>query len=254
MRLIGLSWLLQLKMASRSAFDGLLSVIYPLFFTTSILLIFRTSTDPQQTMLIALIGSAVMAVWSATSNRSAHLLQVERRIGTLELLVASPARFIIVLLPITLSMATIGLISLLTTLIYGRFIFGVVLRIERPGLFVLAILVTVLAIGMLGLVLSLASVRYRGAWALGAALELPVWIICGFLFPVSVLPAWVRPLSWVFAPTWGMNAIRATATGGSVSADLIICFGLLLMYAVLAILLSDKVLRSARVHATLALS
>jgi hypothetical protein len=28
-------------------------------------------------------------------------------------------------------------------------------------------------------------------------------------------PDWVRPISWVLAPTWGMNAIRESALGGS---------------------------------------
>lgn len=28
------------------------------------------------------------------------------------------------------------------------------------------------------------------AWAIGTALELPVWLLCGFLIPLSLLPAW----------------------------------------------------------------
>jgi ABC-2 type transport system permease protein len=46
-------------------------------------------------------------------------------------------------------------------------------------------------------------------------LEYPVWLICGFLVPLSLFPDWVRPISWVLAPTWGMNAIRESALGGS---------------------------------------
>jgi ABC-2 type transport system permease protein len=46
-------------------------------------------------------------------------------------------------------------------------------------------------------------------------LRVPVWLICGFLVPLALFPDWVRPISWVLAPTWGMNAIRESALGGS---------------------------------------
>ena len=37
----------------------------------------------------------------------------------------------------------------------------------------------------------------------------------GFLVPLTLLPAWVQPISWVLAPTWGMSAIREPALGGA---------------------------------------
>ncbi len=47
--------------------------------------------------------------------------------------------------------------------------------------------------------------------------------ICGFLVPLSLFPGWVRPISWVLAPTWGINAIREAALGGSPLADIGMC-------------------------------
>ncbi len=254
LRLLGLSWFLQLKMASRSAFDGALAVAYPLFFATTVLLIFRSGPGRQKALLAAVIGSAVMAVWSATSTRAAFLLQQERHLGTLELLVVAPQPFALILVPVTLAMATVGIAGIVTTLIWGRVVFDVSLVVTQPVLFVVGILVTVLAVGMMGFLLSVASVRYRGAWALGTALELPVWLVCGFLVPLSLLPAWVRPISWVLAPTWGMDAIRAATAGGAVWADLGGCVGLLAAYAVVGTVLSRRVITSARAHATVALA
>ena len=75
--------------------------------------------------------------------------------------------------------------------------------------------VTVVSIGVLGFLLAVTFVRYRTAWALGNVFEYPVWLICGFLVPLSLLPGWVRPISWVLAPTWGMHAIRESALGGT---------------------------------------
>ena len=46
----------------------------------------------------------------------------------------------------------------------------------------------VITIGMLGFLLAVSFVRYRPRWALGNLFEYPVWLICGFLVPISLLP------------------------------------------------------------------
>ena len=76
---------------------------------------------------------------------------------------------------------------------------------------------------MLGFLLSVAFVRFRQSWALGNMLEYPVWLVCGFLVPISLFPGWVRPISWVLAPTWGMRAIRAAASGGAPLPNIGVC-------------------------------
>ena len=80
---------------------------------------------------------------------------------------------------------------------------------------------------MLGFLLGAAFVRFRAAWAVGNLFEFPVWTICGLLIPIAVLPAWIEPVSWVFAPTWGMNAMRDAALGESTAwDDIAVCLGL----------------------------
>ena len=83
-----------------------------------------------------------------------------------------------------------------------------------------------LSFGALGFVFAVTFVRFRAAWALGNLFEYPVWLIGGFLVPLGLFPDWVRPISWVLAPTWGMNAIRESALGGSPLDDLLLCVGL----------------------------
>jgi ABC-2 type transport system permease protein len=197
LRIVTIVWWLQLKIRSRSAFDGILGILYPLFFATTVFLMFRSGGVQGPALLSAAAGASVMGVWSSTSTTAASSLQQERRQGTLELLVAAPTPFPLVILPVTLSMATIGGYSLVATLLWGRFVFGIELAIQRPAAFVAACVATILAVGVLGFLLAVSSVRYRSAWALGTALEFPVWLLCGFLVPLSLLPGWARPISWV---------------------------------------------------------
>jgi ABC-2 type transport system permease protein len=252
-RLLALGWLLHLKMLSRSAFDGVLGVIWPLFFATTAFFMFRASGN-DEVLVYAAIGASVMGIWSATSVAAASALQRERWLGTLELLVAAPVHFSLVLLPITIAMSTIGVYSMAATLLWGRFLFGIEIGLESPILFALAVPITIASIGMVGFLLAVSVVRYRTAWALGNALEYPVWLVCGFLVPLSLFPDWVRPISWILAPTWGVRSIREAALGGSPLLDMLAALALGVAYALIGVLLVNTVLRSARARATLSLT
>jgi ABC-2 type transport system permease protein len=252
-RVLAVGWWLQFKMILRSPFDGIGNVIYPLFFATVAFLVFRAGHSPR-TLLYASFGAAVMGMWSSVSTSAGAAMQRERWWGTLELLVATPRHFALVLLPATLGLATLGVYNLAATLLWGRFLFGVHLTIAHPLLFALAIVGTVLSFGGLGFLFAVSFVRYRFAWVLGNFFEYPVWLICGFLVPLALLPAWVRPISWALAPTWGMNAIRESALGGSPLPDLGACLALGLGYVALAVFVTERVLRAARLRGSLSLT
>ncbi len=253
LRFIGVSWLLQLKMIMRSPFDGIGNVLYPLFFATTAFFVFQAGRSPR-TLVYAALGAAVMGMWSSVSTSAGSAMQRERWWGTLELLVAAPRHFSLVLFPSTLGLATVGIYNLAATLLWGRFAFGIHVTIVHWLLFCLSVGGTVLAFGGLGLLFAVSFVRFRAAWVLGNFFEYPVWLICGLLVPLALLPAWVRPISWVLAPTWGMNAIRQSALGGSPVNDLLICLGLGLAYVAIAVLVTDRVLQDARARGTLSLT
>jgi len=253
LRVLGIGWLFNFKLLSRSSFNSVLGIVYPLFFATVAFFLYREGSP--HALLYASLGASVMGIWSATSTAAGGALQQQRRQRTLELLVAAPVPFSLVMLPITLAMSTIGLYSMAATLVWGRLVFGIDMHIAHFVLFCLSVAATVVAIGMFGFLLSVAFVRYRSAWALGNLLEYPVWLVCGFLVPLSLLPGWVRPISWVLAPTWGMRAIRESATGGgSLLGDLGMCAGLGALYLLIGMLVVDRLLRAARERATLALT
>jgi len=252
-RVLALGWLFHLKMLVRDPFNGLLGVLYPLFFATVAFFMFQAGGDPSL-LVYASLGAAVMGIWSATSTSAGAAMQRERWHGTLELLVASPTPFAVVLLPVTIAMATVGIYSMVATLLWGRLLFGIDLTIEHPVIFVLSIPATVISIGMLGFLLAVAFVRHRAAWALGNMFEYPVWLICGFLVPLTLLPDWVRPISWALAPTWGMNAVRESALGGDPLLDIAMCGALGTVYTLAGVLVADRMLTAARARATLSLT
>lgn len=252
-RMLFVAWWLHLKMIATSAFQGVLQVIWPLFFATTTFLVFRMADDPA-IMLYAGLGASMMGVWSATATTASHILQRERWLGTLELMVSTPTPFALTIVPITAAIATLGLYSMAATLLWGWLVFDIPLRIASVPAFVLSVVVSIGSMAMIGFLLSVAVVRYRTAWAIGSLLEYPGWLLCGFLVPLTVLPSWVAPISYALPPTWGVRAIREAAAGDSPWGSLGACVTLGIGYAIVATLLASTVLRSARRHATLSLT
>ena len=155
----------------------------------------------------------------------------------------------------TIAMATIGIYSMIATLVWGRLVFGIEVEVGDPLAFALAVPATVVSIGALGFLLAVAFVRFRQAWALGNMLEYPVWLVSGFLVPLTLFPDWVLPISWVLAPTWGVSAIRGAALGGSPYGDIALALAPRRRATPsLGILLLERALRAARAKATLSLS
>jgi ABC-2 type transport system permease protein len=244
---------LHFKMLSRSPFDLWVVLAAPIIFATLAYFLFKGESG--SSLLVAALASGVMGVWSSTTVAGASALQTQRRLGVLELLVASPTPFWAVLLPITIAISGIGIYSLATGLVYVRVFYGVAIDIHRWVPFLFAVPATIGAIGSLGFLFASALVRFRSAWMLGNAFEWPVWMICGLLIPVAVLPGWLQPVSWVFAPTWGMDALRDSTLGtGAPWADIGMCAVLAAAYLAVGSVFLRFFLRSARARATLALT
>jgi len=246
-------YLLQLKILARSPFEGFLGVVFPLMFATAALMVYRVDGDPDA-LLYAGLGAAVMGIWTSVTVSASTLVTRERWAGTLELVVAAPTPFSLVLVPITFAMATVGLYSVVATVLWARLVFDVRLQVESLPFFVLGLLLATVTIALFGFLLSVTAVRYRTAWALGAALEYPGWLLCGFVVPVALLPDWLHPVSWALAPTWAVEAMRIAADGGAPWAELGACLALGLAYAALAAYLGRRLVDSARSRGTLALS
>lgn len=241
------------KMLSRSPFDIWVVVASPLIFATLAHFLFTGASH--SAMLVAALASGVMGVWSSATASGAGALQAQRRLGTLELLVAAPAPFWSILLPISVAIAGIGIYSIATGIVYVWLIYGVPLAIANWLAFCVALPLTIVSIGALGFVFTTAFVRFRSASMVGNLFEWPVWLVCGLLIPVSVLPGWLQPVSWLFAPTWGMAALRGATLGhGHVWLDLAACAGTGCAYLAIGALCLRYFLDAARAKATLALA
>jgi len=220
---------LHMKQASRNPFDLSGVIVWPILYASIAFYLLDAKNDPKL-LLSASLGASVMLMWSMVVIAASGALEQQRWQGTLELVVAAPTPLTAVIGPICIGGALVGTYAIGATLMWGALLFDVPVSIEQPLAFALAIPACATAVGMLGLIMAATFILYRAAFHLGIATQYPVWIVTGLLVPLSFLPTWVRPISWVLAPTWGFNALEEAALGGTPWPDMGMCAVLSLVY------------------------
>jgi ABC-2 type transport system permease protein len=247
------SWLFNVRQLTASLFFVLTSTIQPVIFATIAFYMWRAGARPGSLLYVAL-GAGLMGIWSTTLFGAGGVIQWQRFGGTLELLIAAPPPFLLVLIGQTAAPATVGLYSIAATLVWGRVFFGVPLHIAHPLAFVCSIPATIAGLAAMGIVMASTFVLYRYGMAFSNLLEYPIWLITGLLVPVTLLPGWVEPIGWLFAPTWGVRAIRDAALGGNAWPAIGACLGLAVAYLALGAVTMANFERLARKRATLSLT
>ncbi|MDX6509952.1 MAG: type transport system permease protein, partial [Gaiellaceae bacterium] len=163
-RLLALGWLFHVKGLTSSGFFVLTSTVQPVIFASIAFFMFEAGARPG-TLLYVALGAGLMGVWSSTLFGAGGAIQWQRWQGTLELTVSAPTPFLLVMIPMTISAASIGLYSIAATLFWGGAFFGVPLHLVHPWLFALALPATLLGLGLLGLVMASTFILYRQASA-----------------------------------------------------------------------------------------
>lgn len=254
LRCLRTHWAIQFKLITMLKTYLFAALCIPLILATIGFYLAKSGPADRPVLALAL-GAGFMGMWSTTLHGSGAAITRQRHAGTLETLVAAPMPTVLVLAPITVAAATMGLYSIVATLGWGVLLFDLPLRLADPGAFAVALLATVLSVGLLGLLLSVAFVLYPTAQGLTNMLQYPVWLLSGLFVPVAALPEAAQTVSVLLAPTWGVQAVHAAAAGsGAVWRPVLLCGLLAAAYTLAAAGLLRHVEDRARRTATLALT
>jgi ABC-2 type transport system permease protein len=246
---------LYLKQISVDGFVIFTVMVQPLIVALLALYMLRDTEGFQAIYVI--VGSAMTGLWSGTLFFSSFNIEFERWTGNLENIVGSPTHLATVIIGKTLANTTMSLTSMVLGYTLAALIFDFQLTIAYPLMFFISLLLTVLALISMGLVISPLMSTNPGATVWANALEFPMFILGGFLFPVLLLPVWTTPLSYVLAPYWAAQALHATSSGGVPISDVFVSWVLLIVFSVaywfISAWLFRVLLRRAREEATLGL-
>ena len=197
------------ELAARARASDLPIRIHPL-------LLFNPDSRSANLLIPGLI--AILLTFSATFLAAFGIVK-ERERGTLEQLMVTPVSPVAVVIGKLLPYLVLGFAQLVVILIAMVTLFRVPIHGSVPLLFGLSTiyLVSLLALGLL---VSSRSKTQMEAIQRAQVILLPSFLLSGFFFPLSSLPAWLRPLSYLIPATYYIKIARGIIIRGAGFFDL----------------------------------
>ncbi|HVN14772.1 MAG TPA: ABC transporter permease [Anaerolineales bacterium] len=207
--------------------------------------------------IFVVVGSGLTGLWSSLLFISGNSINIERWIGTLESLVAVPTPFEVIVFGKNLANVFQSLLSMILGYIVAAWLFGYSLSIVQPLWFVISLALTIFGFICFGLVIAPIFVMSPAVQQWQNGMEFPVYVLCGFLFPIALLPNWTTPISYILPPYWAAVALHGTTTAGTPLNQTLFALGMLVLFSVIDILISSRLFKvmlfKARADATLGL-
>ena len=231
LRLVWRQMNVQIRIRTLSWYTLLLFILQPAMFSGVGMLLSRAAGNPVPDLVYTVIGGGIMGMWSGLVFTSTFDITRDRRDGTLELIVGSPTSLGVVEAIRTFTNVVAGLVSLGAAFLFAMLVF----RYSLAAVNILGVLVSLLlilfAMWCLGVFLANFIAWSRLTGTVADLLEIPVAVLCGFMYPVSVLPGFMQAISAAIPIRWALEAFDASLLG---SYDLIF----LLQHWVIALLIS----------------
>lgn len=158
----------------------------------------------------ALTSSLLFTVGQMGFFVSSELVTGDRRQQTLELLVATPSPYVVILGTRTLLMTSLGLLGFAESWLIARFIFGVHITVFHPWILLVTLLSTAIAGGFTAILTAALFSLARTVRTLQNAVNGPFYLLGGVLVPVTYLPSALQLLSPFVYFYWAANLVRGT--------------------------------------------
>jgi ABC-2 type transport system permease protein len=221
----------------------------------AVLALFMLKDTAQNAAMFVVVGSGLTGLWSSLLFISGNSINNERWQGTLETLVGVPTPFDVIVFGKNLANVVQSLLSMIVAYLLAALFFGYSLHIDQPLLFFISLLLGVLAFISFGLIIAPIFVMYREVQQWQNAMEYPVYILAGFLFPVLLLPGWTTPISYLLPPYWAAIALHGTSTANAPIEQTLFAWGMMIVFSVIDLFIASRLFKfmlyKARVDATL---
>lgn len=244
---------MSLRMQFNDGFILFAIIFQPMIIAVLALFILRDKGGDYAMFVV--VGSGLTGLWSSLLFVSGNSINVERWIGTLETLVGVPTPFDVIVFGKNLANVFQSLLSMVVSYALAAFLFGYSLSLTQPLLFLVTLILSMFAFVCFGLTIAPVFVMYRSVQQWQNAMEFPVYIMCGFLFPIALLPGWTTPVSYLLPPYWAALALHGTSTAMMPLNQILFCWGMMLVFSVVDLIIASQLFKvmlyKARVDATL---
>ena len=215
-RFFRLAWrqmCVQLQIRIFKKFTLALYFLQPLIFSAVSMILARAAGNKAPDLVYSVIGGGIMGMWSGLVFTSTYDIARDRRDGTLELIVGSPTSLGKVEAIRTFTNVIAGLVSLVIAFLAAVVFFNYPLASVNAPAALVSLMLILFSFWCTGIWLANFLVWSRLSGSLVEFLEVPVALLCGFMFPLRVLPVWMQTISAIFPVRWALQAMDAALAG-----------------------------------------
>jgi ABC-2 type transport system permease protein len=187
-------------------------LLFPTIFAAVGLYLLTRPGESAEQVAYGVLGGGLVGYWSVAYLDGGFGIQSERWNGTLEQIFAVPTPFWVILLGKSVGSVLWGMLAFLPTLALAYVGFHAALPPLQAGTFAVSFAVLTFSFFCVAYGFAPLFALWRWAMPMINGFELGFYALCGFMFPVTILPLWAQGLAATLAPTWATRAIYASTT------------------------------------------
>ena len=170
---------------------------------------------PSSVTQFIVVGNALQSMSYAAVFAVANITSQDKWQGTLPGMIVTPANRLALYVGRAVFQVLLSALIAATGLLYSGLIFGV--NFGNANIVGMAVIVLLTSATMMsfGLLISGIGLFMRTAMIVANIFLFITLLLSGVNFPVSSLPAWVQPISYVIPMTYGTQALRMAISGST---------------------------------------
>lgn len=188
--------------------------VAPILSTIIIGEMYRGSTH-EDFVAFVVLGSGLWNLWGAIAFSSAGDINRERYSKTLSIIFSVPADFKQIWLGKVFGNTILAVGSFFFSVVFAVVLYRVPIHVYNWGLLALAFLLTIVSFVVISIFVAYLLTLSRRTTLFMNCLEFPFILICGFAFPIEVLPQPIMYVSYLLPPTWAVKLLRSGIAEGA---------------------------------------
>jgi ABC-2 type transport system permease protein len=209
----------------------------PYQITPNVKLLFNPEMKGAYNFVPGVLGMILMLICAMMTSIA---IVREKEIGTMEVLLVSPIKPIMIILAKMVPYFVISCFNLGTVLLLSVYVLGVPVAGSLFGLILVSLLFIVVSLSLGLLVSTLTNTQLAAMLVSGMVFLLPVILLSGMMFPIENMPVWMQWLSNIIPAKWYIQAVKALMIEGLGIMNILKEIGILVLMTVIFVAISLK--------------
>lgn len=203
---------LHFKLEAISPISFMVMIINPVGFSAIGLILGKAYSQDAMQVIVTVIGGGLLGLWGNVMYQSAFDITRDRWDGVLEQIIGCPVDFNKILYIRVMTDVLIGTVSLIGSFVVASIFLGLRLSWYQALWLVISVGVTLIGLWCMGVVMANLNALSRGSKLIITFIDMPIIVLCGFLFPIELLPRWVQWIASIFPVRWSGSVLKASVS------------------------------------------